>query len=108
MPKIRISSDFWFRQRSTFPGSHPPSIIDAEELNFRVRDGNGWFLFAFATGFGYIPSKLNNAPTSSLTLSPSSFALLWSSPRLISTGQLNTLLHLHLRPIYHVVFMVPY
>ena len=32
----------------------------------------------------------------------------WSSPRSISTGQLNTLLHLHLRPINHVVFMGPY
>ena len=51
MPKIRISSDFWFRQRSIFPGSHPPSIFDAEELNFRVRDGNGWVLFAFVTEF---------------------------------------------------------
>ena len=75
MPKIRISSDFWFRQRSTFPGSHPPSIINAEELNFRVRNGNGWILFAIATGFYlfwgtsfiYIPSKLNNAYT--LTIS---------------------------------------
>ena len=29
-------------------------------------------------------------------------------PRTISTGQLHTLLHFHLRPINHVVFMGPY
>ncbi len=32
----------------------------------------------------------------------------WSSPRTISTGQLHTLLHFHLRPINHVVSMGPY
>ena len=32
----------------------------------------------------------------------------WSSPRPISTGQLNTLLHLHLRPINLVVFKGSY
>ena len=26
------------------------SIIGAKELNFRVRDGNGWILFAVVTG----------------------------------------------------------
>ena len=26
------------------------SIIGAKELNFRVRDGNGWVLFAMVTG----------------------------------------------------------
>ncbi len=31
-----------------------------------------------------------------------------SSPRLISTSQLNVSPHLHLWPIYHVFFMVPY
>ena len=46
-----LKLDSWFRQRSTFPGSLPPSIIDAKELNFRVRDGNGWGLLAITTGF---------------------------------------------------------
>ena len=40
-----------FRQLLTFPGSHPPSIIDVKELNFRVRYGNGWILLAIITGF---------------------------------------------------------
>ena len=31
-----------------------------------------------------------------------------SSPRLISTGQLNTLLCVHLRPIYQIVSLEPY
>ena len=32
----------------------------------------------------------------------------WSSPRAISTGQLHTLLHFHLRPIKQVVCLCPY
>ena len=38
----------------------------------------------------------------------SDFPLSWLSPRFISIGQLNTLLFLHLQPIYHVVFMESY
>ena len=37
-----------FRQRPTLPLSRPSSTIGAKELNFRVRDGNGCFLFAIA------------------------------------------------------------
>ena len=33
-----------------FPGSHPPSIVGANELNFCVRDGNRWDPFVIATG----------------------------------------------------------
>ena len=32
-----------------FPGSHPPSIVGACELNFCVRDGNRWTLIAINT-----------------------------------------------------------
>ena len=53
-----------------------------------------------------VPSKLNNAKYDSISYS--FLNLSWSSPRSISTGQLNTLLHLHLRPINHVVCMGPY
>ncbi len=38
-----------FRRRPTLPHSLPCSTIGAEELNFRVRDGNGCDLFAIAT-----------------------------------------------------------
>ena len=32
-----------------FPGSRPPSIVGANELNFCVRDGNRWTLTAINT-----------------------------------------------------------
>ena len=48
-------------QRPTFPGSYPPSIISAEELNYRVRNGNGWDLFAIITRDELFDYKLNNA-----------------------------------------------
>ena len=40
-----------------FPGSHPPSIVGANELNFCVRDGNRWILAAINTNScrGYSP-----------------------------------------------------
>ena len=38
------------RRRPIFPWGCPHSIIRAEELNFRVRDGNGCTLFAVVTG----------------------------------------------------------
>ncbi len=43
----------WFRakrirRRPTLPHSCPCSTIGAEKLNFRVRDGNGCYLFAIA------------------------------------------------------------
>ncbi len=163
-------------QRPTFPGSFPPSIISANELNYCVRDGNRCDLIAIITrsslvNFSYyfvanffqpqscmlihsfafsrcaslykkrdlfyslflcntmsyflsssvkytstclrlqsiflvllktnfviksiVPSKLNNVK--SFSLKP------WSSVRPISIGQLNTLLHLHLRPINVIV-----
>ena len=52
------------RHRSIFPGSHPPSIFDTDELNFCVRNGNRWILIASNTDSlkvlaSPIPSKLN-------------------------------------------------
>ena len=42
-----------------FPGSHPPSIVGACELNFCVRDGNRWTLTAINTNsFGWPRSHL--------------------------------------------------
>ena len=37
-------------QRPILPGSFPPSIFGTGELNFRVRDGNGWGLTVINTG----------------------------------------------------------
>ena len=41
-----------------FPGSRPPSIVGADELNFCVRDGNRWTLIAINTNYvdGFEPS----------------------------------------------------
>ena len=38
----------------------------------------------------------------------SSLNVLWLSPRFISIGQLNALLHLHLQPINHIVYVESY
>ena len=40
-----------------FPGSRPPSIVGANELNFCVRDGNRWTLTAVNTNY-FIPRGL--------------------------------------------------
>ena len=45
---MRKSSD---AARPIFPGSHPPSIFGASELNYRVRNGNGWDLAAISTAY---------------------------------------------------------
>ena len=38
-----------------FPGSRPPSIVGAHELNFCVRDGNRWTLMAINTNsYGWV------------------------------------------------------
>ena len=37
------------RRRPTLPGAYAPSTIGAGGLNFRVRNGNGWFPAAIAT-----------------------------------------------------------
>ena len=39
-----------------FPGSHPPSIVGANELNFCVRDGNRWTLTTINTNYLFISS----------------------------------------------------
>ena len=45
------------RRLPNFPGSFPPSIFSAGELNFCVRDGNRWNLSVIATGnCGYFVS----------------------------------------------------
>ena len=34
---------------SIFPGRYQPSIVDRNELNYRVRNGNGWTLALIST-----------------------------------------------------------
>ena len=44
-PKLLLK----YRRRPAFPGRCQPSILGAKELNFRVRNGNGWTLLAITT-----------------------------------------------------------
>ena len=51
---FRREKTSYFRRRLVFalpifPGSRPPSIVGANELNFCVRDGNRWTLIAINT-----------------------------------------------------------
>ncbi len=39
-----FTSVFLCQHRPIFPGRFQPSIVGTNELNFRVRDGNGWTL----------------------------------------------------------------
>ena len=91
----KTTTSLLFRQRPTLPGGLPPSTISAEELNFRVRNGNGWILFAIITG---LPEscQLNNAKNLVSPYSLFFLLLLRSSPRPISINQLNVSPHLHL------------
>ena len=54
------------RQQSIFPGRCQPSIVDASELNFCVRNGNRCGLTAITTGMveSLIPSGLQRKLTS--------------------------------------------
>ena len=38
-----------------FPGRLQPSIVGADELNFRVRNGNGWTLILINTNYFILP-----------------------------------------------------
>ncbi len=103
------------RRRPTLPGGLPPSTIGAGGLNCRVRNGNGCFPAAMATGnlalSGARPSvdlSTDRATPEAAFPQPLSVpkrarASRSPSPRPISTGRLNALLHLHLRPINVVV-----
>jgi hypothetical protein len=51
MPRREITTGHFLLcwQRPILPGSFPPSIFGTGELNFRVRDGNGWDLTVMNT-----------------------------------------------------------
>ena len=60
------------QHRPIFPGSLPPSIVGTAELNYRVRNGNGWTLRAKDTDCYGAPSGTSfaalDAPWSSAAL----------------------------------------
>ena len=91
-----------------FPGRLQPSIVSRSELNFRVRDGNGWTLALISTNYSLEGSHLQNRTTKEGIRKAIACINCRSSPRAISTGQLHTLLYFHLRPINQIVFLGPY
>ncbi len=101
------------RRRPTLPGGLPPSTIGAGGLNCRVRNGNGCFPAAMATGNRALgglklpsigASRARGCMMQPLSVPKRARARKRSpSPRPISTGRLNALLHVHLRPINVVV-----
>ena len=46
---MQVTFQCW--RKPIFPGRLQPSIFGAGELNFRVRDGNGWTLAAINTNY---------------------------------------------------------
>ncbi len=89
------------RRRPTLPRSLPLSTIGAGGLHCRVRNGNGCFPAAVATGnLCFQPARLRTSERARATRIP--------SPRPISTGRLNTSRCVHLRPINLVVYQGPY
>ena len=97
---------------SYFPTPERCSIIGSSRLNFRVRDGNGCDPTDRITGkllnINLDIWQLNTCIISTSCLNKfASQQILWSSLGTISTGQLSTLLHLHLQPINLVVFQGP-
>ncbi len=96
-------------QRPTLTGGQPPTTIGAEELNFRVRYGNGCGLFAIITRhikLKDVPSKLDNVFSYQDSLSiVHCFGL---SPRSISIRQLHMSPRFHLEPIYLIIFQGSY
>ena len=96
------------RRRPTLPGRIHPSTIGAVWLNFRVRDGNGCDPDAIVTEIccqGRAPT--NGAQALEDSIASTNF-IVNPSPRPISTGRLNVLPRLHLRPINVLVYHGPY
>ena len=119
------------RQRPTLPHTFAYSTIGPAGLNFRVRDGNGWFPRGKITDNLLASRNLQRANLvknswtmpqlnrlgyfQALVLCQSDFTLAWlalhkfygQAERAISTGKLKPLLVLHTLPIKHVVFVCP-
>ena len=96
-----------FRRRPTLPPSFPGSTIGAEELNFRVRDGNGCYLFAIAAEnliFVFVFRVLYLDTNSGAALKRLCPLFCGQAARPISTSKLNALPHLHTWPINLVIF----
>ena len=61
--KNREKYGYKCRQRLIFPGRFQPSIFSTDELNCRVRNGNGWTLIVTGTDFWCTFRDSNPGPT---------------------------------------------
>ena len=59
----RLSSRGFVLALPIFPGRLQPSIVSRSELNFRVRDGNGWTLALISTNYSIKGLHLQNRTT---------------------------------------------
>ena len=59
----RLSSWGFVLALPIFPGRLQPSIVSRSELNFRVRDGNGWTLALISTNYSLEGLHLQNRTT---------------------------------------------
>ena len=59
----RLSSRGFVLALPIFPGRLQPSIVSRSELNFRVRDGNGWTLALISTNYSLEGLHLQNRTT---------------------------------------------
>ena len=70
--KKRTSEDVRFvLALPIFPGRLQPSIVGRSELNFRVRDGNGWTLALISTNCCIATVLYSNKPLSNCQVVPS-------------------------------------
>ena len=88
------------RHCSAFPGRHQPSIINVNELNFRVRNGNGCDLITINTDY-FFPE--NQKQKLLLREKLKHHEIKRKSPRPISICKLNVSPRLHFRPINLIV-----
>ena len=91
---------------------HCCSTIGVRALDFRVRDGNGYYHSAMATRSAQMWKPEVLYPLRPLIWAfrktPGCDQQYGQAIRMISTAGLNALLHLHPRPIDQIVSLVPY
>ena len=101
------------RRCPALPRGLPRSTIGAEGLNFRVRDGTGCFPLAMAAATlwncqPWLPAVFREPHSGReppVTRGACRAIKCVSSPRPVSTGQLNASRRLHFRPINPVVWL---
>ena len=58
-PKLQSFNQSFVLALPIFPGRHQPSIVGRNELNYRVRNGNGWTLALISTNLCHPVSPEN-------------------------------------------------